>query len=155
MKTVRVKPVQIIGYCPAGLTLDDEFQIAGLRLKNRKGSRLCLLALSQITIGQGIWQLQSEARFFSHISCPGCTSRLEQENRVVFLLGHADKWRLCRMISEYLRLCKPAGEPEAARRAKEEAIRHQDRGEYREAAQKMGLALLALQQAACGELADE
>jgi hypothetical protein len=144
MKTVIIRPVQIIGNCPIGLTLEDEFQIEGTRLLNPKGSKLCFLALGQIPIGQGIWQLQSEERFFSHVSCPGCILHGAQENRVVFLLGHADKWMLCQLISEYLALSKRYGEPETARQAKEEAIFYQNLGDYSEARQKMEIALREL-----------
>ena len=59
----------------------------------------------------------------------------------MFLLGHADKWELCQAISEYLELCKQYEESEEARKLKEEAIQHQDRGEYAEAAEKMRGAL--------------
>ena len=141
VRMINVKPVQVIGSCPANLTLDDEFQIEGMSLKNPRESNICFLALGQIPIGQGIWQLQSEEQFFCHVSCPGCTLQLDRENRVVLLLGHADKWRLCQLISEYLRLCKQYEEPETARRVKEEAIQFQNRGEYPEATQKMEVAL--------------
>jgi hypothetical protein len=144
MKTINVKPVQIIGACPAALTLADEFQIEGLRLNNPRQSTICFLAVSQLPIGQGIWQIQGEERFFSHVSCPGCTVALEQEKRVVFLLGHADKWELSQIISEYLRLSQHRQEPEAARRARDEAIQHQNRGEYAEATAKMASALREL-----------
>ncbi len=147
MKTIIIRPVQIIGNCPANLTVDDEFQIEEMRLENPKQSSLCFLALSQLPIGGGIWQLQSEERFFSHCSCPGCILQLNQENRVVFLLSHADKWQLSQIISEYLRLCKAYGEPEIAKQFKEEAIQHQMRGEYLEAARKMETALTELKQA--------
>jgi hypothetical protein len=63
---------------------------------------------------------------------------------VVFLLGHADKWELCKLISEYLELCHNHPEPAAARKAKEDAILLQNQGEYAEAAQKMEKALYAL-----------
>jgi hypothetical protein len=141
MKTINIKPVQIIGSCPAGLTLADRFQIVGMRLENPGGSKICFLALSQIPIGQGIWQIQSEERFFSHVSCPGCIPNLERENRVVFLLGHADKWELCQIISEYLRLCKQHEEPELALKLKVVAIQQQDQGEYSAATQTMKAAL--------------
>jgi len=144
MNAIKVRPVQVVGDCPAALTSEDEFQIDGLRLENPTGSRLCFLALSQFSYGQGIWQLQAGESFFSHVSCPGCTLRPDQENRVVFLLGHADKWVLCQLISEYLALCRLQAEPDAARQAREEAIRCQDRGEYSEAAQRMETALHAL-----------
>ncbi|HUT19235.1 MAG TPA: hypothetical protein VM366_08745 [Anaerolineae bacterium] len=147
MSTIVVKPVQIIGTCPAGLILEDGFRIEGMRLVNDGGSTICFLALGQLPIGQGVWQLQSGERFFSHVSCPGCTSELAQENRVVFLLSHEDKWTLSQRISEYLRLCKLHAEPEAARRLNEQAIRHQEWGEYAEAAQRMEAALEAFKQA--------
>lgn len=150
MKTIRVRPVRIYGCCPAGLGLDDEFEIEGMRLENPRGSRICFLAVSQLPIGQGVWQLQSEDRFFSHVSCPGCIPGLERENRVVFLLGHADRWRLCQLVSEYLELSKDAGEPEAARQLAGEAIAHQKRGEYDEAARKTELALQELRRALRG-----
>jgi hypothetical protein len=148
MQTIKVKPVQIIGVCPAGLRPEDEFQIAGMRLENPNGSRICFLALSQIPIGQGIWQLQSEERFFSHVSCPSCTSRLDQENRVTFLLGHADKWELCQLISEYLVLSKNQGESVPAQLAKEEAIAFQNKGDYLRAARQMKVALRELKRTA-------
>ena len=141
MKPVNVKPVQIIGDCPIGLVPGDDFQADGLMLKNPEGNKICILAISQLTIGQGLWQLQSDERFFSHLSCPGCMSQLDQENRVVFLLCHADKWQLGQSISEYLRLSKQKEEPNAAQRLKEEAIHHQERGEYTQATHKMELAL--------------
>ena len=144
MKTINIKPVEIIGSCPAGLTPTDEFQFVGMRLQNVKNSNICFLALSQIPIGQGIWQVQSKERFFSHVTCPGCIADLEQENRVVFLLGHADKWELCQSISEYLRLSKKYEESELAVKLKSAAIEQQDRGEYSAAAETMKAAVEAL-----------
>ena len=143
MRTINVRPVEIIGDCPANLTSDDEFQIVGVRLENPRQSNLCFLAFCHFPMM--VWQLQSESRFFSHSSCPGCISRLDQENRVVFLLGHADKWELCQIISEYRRLCREHGEPETASRLRVEAIQHQDRGEYQEALRVMKAALRELQ----------
>ena len=147
MDRIVVRPVQIVGACPAGLTLDDGFQVEGMKLLNEQGSTLCFLALAQLPIGQGVWQLQGGERFFSHLSCPGCTVDLAQENRVVFLLSHEDKLELSQVISEYLRLCKRHGEPEAARRLKQEAIRHQKQGEYAETMQKITAALEVLKRA--------
>jgi len=144
MKSINIKPVEIIGSCPAGLTPTDEFQFVGMRLENVKNSNICFLALSQIPIGQGIWQVQSEERVFSHVTCPGCIADLEQENRVVFLLGHADKWELCQSISEYLRLSKKYEESELALKLKSTAIEQQDRGEYSAAAETMKAAVEAL-----------
>lgn len=144
MDTIRVKPVEIVGACPAELTLGDEFQIEGMKVRGCGEGAVCFLAVSQISILPLVWQLQSGERFFGHVSCPGCTVDLAQENRVVFLLSHADKWELSQIISEYLRLCKQHGEPEPARSLKEQAIRHQDRGEYAEATQKIRAALAEL-----------
>lgn len=139
MKKVKITPVAFIGNCPANLDEEDEFQILGLNVENPGQHKLCFLAFTHFPIM--VWQLQSEERFFSHASCPGCTSGMDEENRVVFLLGHADKWGLSQAISEYLSLLKRRREPEEAKLLKEEAIRHQERNEYTEASEKMHLAL--------------
>ena len=131
MKTILLKPVEIIGHCPAELLLTDILQIAGMNLINPGQTKICFLAISHFP--PSIWQLQSERRFFSHITCPGCITDLDQENRVVFLLGHEDKWDLCQVISEYLRLSKQYEEPERAIFFKEEAIRLQNQGLHPEA----------------------
>lgn len=146
MKTISIRPVKVIGHCPANLTLEDEFEVEGMNLRNAGGSAICFLALGHFPIS--MWQLQSESRFFSHASCPGCISRPDEEHRVVFLLGHTDKWELCQTISEYLALCMQYEEPEAARRLKEGAIQHQNRGEYSDAAQKMRAALREMKRVA-------
>ena len=93
-----------------------------------------------------VTQLQRENRFLAHICCPDCVSSLEQEHRVTFLLGHADKWELCQRTSEYHRLCDESnGEPELAQRLRQEAIQHQQLGEYSLATEKMQEALETLQ----------
>lgn len=145
MKTIKVKPVEIIGECQANLTLEDEFQIRGVMLENPRQSSLCLMALSHLP--PIVIQLQRETRCFTHVTCPDCLGRLESENRVVFLLGHADKWELCQAISAYERLCGECEEPKLARHLKEEALRHQNQGEYSLALHKMTAALEALKQA--------
>jgi hypothetical protein len=143
MIRINIRPVEIIGECPAGLSLEDEFWIEGLRVENPKGSNLCFLALSHIPLM--VWQLQSGSRFFAHASCPGCITRLDRENRVVFLLGHSDKWELCKVISEYRRLCRERGESERARQLRSEAMEYQNRGEYDKALEKMRAALRDLE----------
>ncbi len=143
MNTIKIKPVEIIGACPISLTFQDEFQIEGMRLKNPRGSRICFALIGQLPIST--WQLQCGSRFFAHVSCPGCTTDLEDENRVVFLLGHADKWSLAQTISEYLRLSKLHGEPENALALKNAAIEYQNLGEFQQAERKMEAALRALQ----------
>jgi hypothetical protein len=144
MKIINIKPVDIVGNCRANLTLDDEFQVEGMRLENPRQSNLCLLALSHFP--PIVQQLQSESHFFAHMSCPDCLSRLDQEHSVVFLLGHADKWELCQVISEYDRLCRGECEEESeiARRLKAEAIQLQQQGDYAQATQKMKAALKEL-----------
>lgn len=146
MPSITVKPVQIIGECPAHLTLDDTFQIDGMNLRNPHGNPLCFLAISHLPIST--WQLQSEQRFFAHVSCPGCTVDPEHENRVVFLLAHGDKWKLALSISRYLALSKQVKEPEPARKLKEEAIAHQNAGDFEAAEAKIVEALAALEQQA-------
>ncbi|MDI7277622.1 MAG: hypothetical protein QME94_16715 [Anaerolineae bacterium] len=146
MMTVRIRPVELIGSCPAGLTLRDELEIAGMRLENPMGSRVCFLALSHFPLT--VWHLQADIRLFGHASCPGCTSELGQENRVIFLLGQADRWELCETISEYRRLWRAHPEPEGAARLRAEAMEHQGRNEFAEASQKMKAALAELRRAA-------
>ena len=143
MRTIKIKPIEIIGKCRANLSLDDEFEIEGMRLKSSNGCNLCFLALGQLP--PIISQLQCGKHFFAHATCPDCQSRLDKENHVVFLLGHADKWELCQAISEYCRLCREcAEEPEVSRRLTAEALRHQNEGDYSTATQKMVAALTEL-----------
>jgi hypothetical protein len=139
MKTILLKPVEIIGRCPANISPYDVLQIKGMKLENPGMHNVCFLALSHFP--PMVWQLQSESRFFSHASCPGCTTELDQENRVIFLLGHEDKWDLCQVISEYLKLRKQVGEPKRATALRDEAIRLQDQGNYAEALRPMQEAL--------------
>lgn len=143
MQTINVKPVEIIGRCRANLTLDDEFQIKGMRLENPQHSNLCFLALAHLP--PAVAQLQADNYFFAHVCCPDCLSRLDCEHRVTFLLGHADKWELCQAISEYRRLSKQFGEePELAHELEELAIRYQKRGEYAKAVETMTEAVAEL-----------
>lgn len=144
MRTINVKPAEIVGTCPVGLKLTDEFQIEGMRLSNPLNSAICFLAVSQIPIGQGIWQTQSAKGFFSHVTCPGCISDLERENRVVFLLGHVDKWQLCQTISEYVILRRKYGEPKAAVKLRDAATKQRNRGDYSAAADTMKSAVKEL-----------
>jgi hypothetical protein len=137
MITICVKPVEIIGACPANLSLEDEFRIQGMNLAPL--GKVCFLAIGHIP--PSVWQLQSESRFFAHISCPGCTTQLEYENRVIFLLGHANKWELCQMISEYRRLTRQLFEPEMAKSFRLEAMQAQAENDFSQAVLKMKMAL--------------
>ena len=139
MRTILVKPVEIVGNCRASLTPNDEFQIRGMRLENPRQSNLCFLALGHFP--PTIAQLQQDNHFYAHVICPECLSHLGVENSVTFLLGHADKWELCQTISEYHRLWKQYPESEISRQLRVEATQHQKRGEYAEATQKMKAAL--------------
>jgi hypothetical protein len=142
MRTIYVKPVEIIGNCRANLTLDDEFQIIGMKLENPRQSHLCFMALGHFP--SIISQLQQDNHFYAHAICPECLSHLGIENRVTFLLGHADKWELCQAISEYHRLWKQRPESEIARQLRQEAAQHQKQGKYAEATQKIKAALAEL-----------
>ena len=143
MKTIKIKPVEVVGVCRAKLTPDDEFQIKGMNLENPAQSKLCFLSLGHFP--PIVSQLQHEHHFFAHLACPDCLSRMEQENGVVFLLGHEDKWDLCQAISEYRRLCKAyAEEPEFAKQLEQEATRYQKQGEYVKATEKMQAAVQEL-----------
>ena len=145
MKTILLKPVEIIGHCPAGLMPTDELKISGMNLTNPEQSRICFLALSHFP--PSIWQLQSESRFFSHVTCPGCITDMDHENRVVFLLGHEDKWDLCLVISDYLNLSHQYGEPTRAICLKEQAIRLQNQGLHSKALRPMREAVKELKRA--------
>jgi hypothetical protein len=131
MKQIKIRPVETFGSCPAGLTLADEFEIDAMRLENPSESRICFLAVCHLPIST--WQLQSDMRFFAHASCPGCMIDIDQENRVIFLLGHQEKWKLSQLISEYLRYSKSYGEPESANVLKLEAIELQNQGLFSDA----------------------
>jgi hypothetical protein len=117
-----------------------------MNLENPNGNPICFLALSHLPVST--WQLQSGSRFFAHSSCPGCITDLDNENRVVFLLGHEDKWELSKTISEYLRLSKRYEEPEQALQLKTEAINHQNNREFPQALNKMIAALEVLKSTA-------
>lgn len=143
MQIIKVKPVEIMGACRANLTPEDEFQIKDMKLENPRRSNLCFLALSHLP--PAVAQLQANNYFLAHVCCPDCLSQLDCEHRVTFLLGHADKWELCRAISEYRRLSKQYGEePELAQELEELAIRYQKRGEYAKAVETMTEAVAEL-----------
>ena len=82
-------------------------------------------------------RLRSQSRFFTHVTCPGCITDVDHENRVVFLLGHEDKWDLCQVISEYLSLSKQYGEPESMIYLLKETIRFQNQGLHSKALHPM------------------
>jgi hypothetical protein len=136
--------VEIIGECPAGITPKDEVYINGMQLENPRNHNVCFLAITHFPIM--VWQLQSDDRFFSHASCPGCTTRMKDENRVVFLLAHEDKKELSQLISDYVRLNKNGEETESARRLKEEAIKLQEQGNFSSATNRMKAALNVLRE---------
>jgi uncharacterized repeat protein (TIGR04076 family) len=149
MKTINVKPIEVIGNCRAQITVEDEFQIEGMRLMNPRQSNICFMALGHLP--PIVSQLQSENHFFAHVTCPDCLARLDQENRVVFLLGHADKWELCRALSEYDRLCRQcAEEPEPASQLRVEAIQYQQEDEYFKAVHSIESALTELKRMVVG-----
>ncbi len=144
MQTIKIKPVEIVGACRAGITPDDEFQINGMRLENPQHSNICLLALSFLP--PTIRQLQRENKCFAHICCPDCVASLTEEHRVTFLLGHADKWEFCKLMSEYQALCGDcAQEPESAKQLRQEADHYLKLGVYTLATEKMQDALTTLQ----------
>jgi len=132
---IRVRPVEILGHCPAGLTPESEFQIDGMNLIHAGDFPLCFLSVSHMP--PSVWQLQGGDRFFAHVSCPGCTIRLEEENRVMFLLGHADKWDLCQVISEYRRITRKHPESKKARQLRLESMQAQVNGDFLLATRKM------------------
>jgi uncharacterized repeat protein (TIGR04076 family) len=139
MRTINVKPAEISGRCRANLTADDEFQIRDSNLENPRQSRVCYRALANFPPIVDL--LQQNNHFYALVLCPECPARSGCENSVTFLLGHADKWDLCQTIAEYRRLWKNCPESEPARQLRMAATRHQNQGEYTQAAETLKAAL--------------
>jgi hypothetical protein len=143
MQTIRVKPIEIIGTCPAGLELTSEFDIEGMNIRNYKQSELCFESFCHLA--GNIWWLRSGKKFFIHVSCPGCIADMANENRVVFLLGRPDKWELGEVFTEYWKLRRKHGEPEEAKQLRLEAEELEREGNrYSEVLQKLRAALEVL-----------
>ncbi len=144
---LRAEAVEVLGVCPAGLSVGEEFPVGGagadgLTVTPGAVRPVCVWAAG--AFAPTVWQLRAGSRFFGHASCPGCTIDPAHENRVVFLLGHADKWDLCRLISEYLRLRRDHGEPPSAAALSTRAMAHQEGGDFAAAAEAMRQAVEAL-----------
>lgn len=114
MKAIRVKPIEIIGECPLGISFKDEFIIENLGIKNPKKSKLCFLAISHLYYG--IWGIQNNQVLVNHSSCPGCTNDLESENRISFLIAFPENWKLGEKITKYYEIIQQIDEPEDARK---------------------------------------
>jgi hypothetical protein len=149
MRTINVKPVVVTGKCRANLTSEDEFQIMGSNLENPGQSRVCYRALAHFPPIVDL--LQQNNHFYALMICPECPAQPGSENSVTFLLGHADKWDLCQMISEYHRLWKQCPESEYSRQLRAEATRHQKEGDYTRAIEKMKAALAEMERLAVVE----
>ena len=78
--------------------MDDQLVIDETVVYSVRGP-LCYIALSAFT--QQVTEIRRRERVTSHISCPGCSSNLDQENRVVFVLGNEDAWNLSKKFSAY------------------------------------------------------
>ena len=90
-------PSRIWGACPAGHQIGDEIAIEGMAVRAVKGP-LCYAALSAFT-GQ-VTQIK-RGRATNHLSCPGCVSEPDQENRVVFVLSSEEARDLSIKYSAY------------------------------------------------------
>jgi len=96
-RTVLAFPSRIWGTCPAGHQLGDEIAIEGMRVRAVKGP-LCYAALSAFTCQ--VTQIK-RGRATNHLSCPGCISGPDQENRVVFVLSSQEARGLSLKYSAY------------------------------------------------------
>jgi hypothetical protein len=140
MIQVVASPSRIYGICPAGYQMDDEMVIDDKTVCAAKGP-ICYVALSAFTCQVG--QIQRGERVTNHLSCPGCGSGLDRDNRVVFVLSNAQTLGLSRKFSAYnwaridgrateasARYCElswkltQAGKYAEAEQAIEEAIKH-------------------------------
>jgi uncharacterized repeat protein (TIGR04076 family) len=90
-------PSRIWGTCPAGHQIGDEIVVEGMAVRAVKGP-LCYAALSAFTCQ--VTQIK-RGRATNHLSCPGCVSASEQENRVVFVLSSEEARDLSIKFSAY------------------------------------------------------
>jgi uncharacterized repeat protein (TIGR04076 family) len=96
-RKVLASPSRILGTCPAGHQIGDEIVIEGMVVRAVKGP-LCYVALSAFTCQ--VTQIK-RGRATNHLSCPGCWSDSDQENRVIFVLSSEEAWSLSRKYSAY------------------------------------------------------
>lgn len=94
---VLASPSRIFGKGPARHKMGDELVIDGTIVRALKGP-ICYLAMSAFTVQ--VTQILKKERVTSHLSCPGCFGT-RQENRVIFVLGSEDAWRLSKKYSKY------------------------------------------------------
>jgi hypothetical protein len=78
--------------------MGDEIIIDDKTVYAAKGP-ICYVALSAFTCQVG--QIQRGERVTNHISCPGCGSDLDHDNRAVFVLSNAQTRELSRKFSAY------------------------------------------------------
>jgi len=90
-------PSRVWGTCPAGHQIGDEIVIEGMAVRAVKGP-LCYAALSVFTCQ--VMQIK-RGRATNHLSCPGCVSASNQENRVVFVLSSEEARNLSVKFSAY------------------------------------------------------
>jgi uncharacterized repeat protein (TIGR04076 family) len=96
-RRVLAFPSRIWGACPVGHQIGDEIVIEGMSVRAAKGP-LCYVALSAFTCQ--VTQIK-RGRATNHLSCPGCVSGVDQENRVVFVLSSEEARNLSRKFSAY------------------------------------------------------
>jgi uncharacterized repeat protein (TIGR04076 family) len=96
-RRVLACPSRILGACPVGHQVGDEIVIEGMAVRAVKGP-ICYVALSAFTCQ--VTQIK-RGRATNHLSCPGCWSDSDQENRVVFVLSSEEAWSLSQKYSAY------------------------------------------------------
>lgn len=96
-RAVLAFPSRIWGTCPAGHQIGDEIAIEGMAVRAVRGP-LCYAALSAFTCQ--VTQIK-RGRATNHLSCPGCGSGTDQENRVVFVLSSEEARDLSVKYSAY------------------------------------------------------
>ena len=145
MTIIKIKPIRVTGQCRANLTLNDEVQIRGVNVENPGQNRMCYNAFSHFA--PTIATLQRGKQFSAVMTCPDCILQEQNGACVDFLLGHADKWKLCEAMAEYRQLCEHCLEPELARRLRTAATQNQQCGEFAAATNKMEAAVTIMREA--------
>ncbi len=127
---VLASPSRIFGECPAGHRVGDEIEIDGVNVRALNGP-ICYVALSAFT--DQVTQIKRRERVTSHISCPGCSSDLAREQRVVFVLGSEDAWTLSKKFSVYNWARLDGRASATSRHYADLSWKHTQAGEYAEA----------------------
>ena len=118
-RDVTIKPIEILGTCPAGIGLDDETTISGMNVLTQPHQAVCFNLITQYT--QAIWAIKKGWQNYFHASCPGCIKDLDNENRVICLIHDKERPEMGKLFTEYWRMRAERGETEKSKTLRTEA----------------------------------